>query len=97
MESIPNRIIACRLLGQLCKKLDISVFDTKVMDLCHDSDYEVRSAMCRELATMAQAIGYVSMLFVYISLCVSVLLYSCVCVCVFVSAGEECMCMRVCV
>eukprot|EP00163_Fabomonas_tropica_P030816 TRINITY_DN7123_c0_g1_i1.p1 TRINITY_DN7123_c0_g1~~TRINITY_DN7123_c0_g1_i1.p1 ORF type:complete len:769 (-),score=156.73 TRINITY_DN7123_c0_g1_i1:164-2470(-) len=60
-ETVPSRTLCCQLLGVLAKRLDRETieggFFNKAMSLCQDTDYAVRTCMCKQLDAIARGVG----------------------------------------
>lgn len=57
-----QRVWCGRILGAAAAKLDAKRVEQQIFpkasQLCQDTDYEVRRAMCKELAAMVKSMGY---------------------------------------
>lgn len=60
-QPVANRLLACNILGALAKHLDGATVEAQylrlAMDLCQDTDFEVRTRMARALEHIARAVG----------------------------------------
>ena len=60
-QPVPFRLWSCRVFGALAKRMDgkriEATFFKKAMSLCQDTDYEVRSCMCKQLNAIAKGVG----------------------------------------
>lgn len=60
-QPVALRLWSCRVFGALASRMEVkrieSTFFKKAMALCQDTDYEVRSCMCKQLNAIAKAVG----------------------------------------
>lgn len=60
-QPVSNRLLSCTILGSLAKYLDGAIVEAQylrlAMDLCQDTDFEVRTRMARSLEPIARAVG----------------------------------------
>eukprot|EP00698_Gefionella_okellyi_P020814 TRINITY_DN6605_c0_g1_i1.p1 TRINITY_DN6605_c0_g1~~TRINITY_DN6605_c0_g1_i1.p1 ORF type:complete len:855 (+),score=161.77 TRINITY_DN6605_c0_g1_i1:112-2676(+) len=60
-EPVQSRILCCRLYGKLAAALDARSIEAgflkKAMELCQDTDFEVRIEMCKQLPAIGRGMG----------------------------------------
>ena len=60
-EAVDSRATCCRILGAAATRLNRAaverIFFSRAMELCQDTDYQVRVAMCDQIVAVARAVG----------------------------------------
>ncbi|CAH1262592.1 PPP4R4 [Branchiostoma lanceolatum] len=60
-QSVQSRLASCKILGRVATKFEPYIIKKEILPLvtalCQDIDYEVRGCMCRQLDSVARALG----------------------------------------